>query len=107
MVSKTRVRVQALASCRFDGIYRTTRDRWGEQQADQYIIGLFEAFGGIETHGTLSWPIPAGFGVDGCYFRHGRYFVYWRRLANGGIGIVSILHERMHQIDCFREDAGG
>ena len=75
MVSKTRVRVQASASCRFDGIYRTTRDRWGEQQAGQYIIGLFEAFDGIETHRTLSRHIPAEFGVDACYFRHGRHFV--------------------------------
>jgi hypothetical protein len=27
-------------------------------------------------------------------------------LGNGDIGIVTILHERMHQIDRFREDFG-
>ena len=26
---------------------------------------------------------------------------YWRKLSNGDIGIVTILHERMHQIDRF------
>lgn len=30
--------------------------------------------------------------------------VYWRRLSNGDVGIVTILHERMHQMDRFRED---
>jgi len=104
---KTRVRVQASASCRLDEIYRFTRDRWGKPQADRYITGLFEAFDGIETRKTLSRPIPAEFGVDGYYFRHERHFVYWRYLAGGGIGIVTILHERMHQMDHFREDAGG
>ena len=37
-------------------------------------------------------------------FRYERHFVCWRRLPNDGIGIVTILHERMHQIDRFRED---
>jgi hypothetical protein len=29
--------------------------------------------------------------------------VYRKRLANGDIGIVTILHERMHQIERFRD----
>jgi len=28
-------------------------------------------------------------------------------LANGDIGIVTVLHERMHQIERFREDFRG
>ena len=106
MASKARVRVQASASCRLDEIYRYTRDRWGQRQADRYITGLFEAFDGIETRATLSKPVPAEFGVEGYFFRYERHVVYWRRLANGDIGIVTILHERMHQIDRFREDFG-
>jgi toxin ParE1/3/4 len=100
------VRVQQAASHRLDAIYRYTRDRWGEAQAERYVTGLFEAFDQIESHGVLSRPIPAAFGVDGYVFRYERHFVYWRRLANGDIGIVTILHERMHQIDRFREDLG-
>lgn len=102
---KARVRVQASASCRLDEIYRYTRDRWGKRQADRYITGLFQAFDGIETRKTLSRPIPAEFGVDGYYFRHERHFVYWRCLAGGDIGTVTILHERMHQMERFRDDA--
>lgn len=100
------VRVQEAASHRLDEIYCYTRDRWGAEQADGYITGLFAAFHKIETHGVMSRPVPAGLGVEGYVFRYERHFVYWRRLGNGDIGIVTILHERMHQIDRFREDFG-
>lgn len=100
------VRVQRAASLRIDDIYRYTRDRWDREQADRYITGLFDAFGTIESHGVASKPVPAEFGVDGYVFRYEKHLVYWRRLGNGDIGIVMILHERMHQIGRFREDFG-
>ncbi len=100
------VRVQEAASHRLDAIYRYTSDRWGAEQADRYITGLFAAFEKIETHEVMSRPVPAEFGVEGYVFRYERHFVYWRRLGNGDIGIVTILHERMHQIARFREDFG-
>ena len=100
-------RVQESASWRLDEIYRYTRDRWGEARARSYITGLFEAFERIELHGVASRPIPAEVGVEGFYFRYERHFAYWRRLSDGDIGIVTILHERMHQIARFREDFSG
>jgi plasmid stabilization system protein ParE len=100
----TRIRIQEAASHRLDEIYHYTHNHWGEQQAGRYITGLFDAFEGIETRKTPSRPIPAEFGVEGFFFRHERHFVYWRRLSNGDIGIVTILHERMHQMDRFKED---
>ncbi|WP_368854808.1 type II toxin-antitoxin system RelE/ParE family toxin [Methylosinus sp. Ce-a6] len=66
-------------------MYRYTRDRWGNEQADRYIRGLFDAFDKIETHGEMSRPVPAEFGVDGFFFRYARHVVYWRRLSNGDI----------------------
>lgn len=102
----TAIRVQEAASRRLDEIYRYTHDAFGAAQAERYIEGLFVAFEGIESHAVLSRPVPAEFGVDGFLFRYERHVVYWRRLANGDIGIVTILHERMHQIDRFREDFG-
>ncbi|MFM0034527.1 type II toxin-antitoxin system RelE/ParE family toxin [Paraburkholderia strydomiana] len=101
---KAQVRIQDAASFRIDEIYRYTRDRWGTQQADRYISGLFGAFDGIASHQTPSRPVPAELGVQGYFFRYERHFVYWRLLSNGDIGIVTILHERMHQIDRFHED---
>lgn len=98
------IRIQEAASLRLDDIYRYTRDRWGEVQADRYITGMFEAFERIEAHGVASKPIPAEFGIEGFFFRYEHRFVYWRRLSDGDIGIVAILHARMHQIDKFGEE---
>ena len=101
------IRIQEAASWRLDEIYRYTRQHWGTEQADRYITGLFEAFNGIESRKMTSRPIPAAFGVEGYFFRYERHFVYWRRLPNGDIGIVTILHERMHQIGRFRDEFFG
>ncbi|PWC11014.1 type II toxin-antitoxin system RelE/ParE family toxin [Brenneria corticis] len=100
------VRIQETASYRLDEIYRYTRERWGAEQADNYITGMFQAFTRIEPHEVISRPIPAEFGVEGFFFLYEQHIVYWRRLSNGDIGIVTVLHERMHQIDRFRENFG-
>ncbi|MCD8503847.1 MAG: type II toxin-antitoxin system RelE/ParE family toxin [Burkholderiaceae bacterium] len=100
------VRVQAAASLRIDEIYQYTQHQWGKRQADKYIKGLFAAFDRIASRGVLSKPVPAEFGVSGFFFRYERHIVYWRYLSGGDIGIVSILHERMHQIDRFADDFG-
>jgi len=98
------IRVQEAASVRLDEIYRYTSDRWGEAQAESYITGLFAAFEQIETRGVVSRPVPAEFGVEGYFFRYERHFVYWRRLGDGDIGIVTILHERIHQIARLKDE---
>ena len=102
----TPVRVQGSAALRIDEIYRFSRDRWGEAQADAYVRGLFEAFERIAAGGAASRPIPAEFEVDGFVFRYRKHFVYWKRLANGDMGIVIVLHERMHQTGRFLEEFG-
>jgi plasmid stabilization system protein ParE len=99
-------RIQEAASHRLDEIYRYSRERWGEKQADRYITGLFAAFAKIESRGVVSKPVPAEFTVSGFFFRYEHHVGYWRRLSNGDIGIVTILHERMHQIGRFQEDFG-
>lgn len=101
------MRVQQAASWRLDEIYRHTRQRWGAAQAERYLGGLFEAFERIAAHGVVSRPVPAEFGVQGYFFRYGRHVVYWRYLSDGDIGIVTVLHERMHQIERLREDFFG
>ena len=102
----TVVRVQGSAALRIDEIYRYSRERWGEARADAYITGLFDALERIAAGGVASRPVPAQFGVKGFLFRYRKHFVYWKWLSNGDIGIVTVLHERMHQIERFREDYG-
>jgi toxin ParE1/3/4 len=94
------------AGRRLDEIYRYTRDQWGEAQAVRYVTGLFDSFDQIESHAILSRPVPAEYGIDGFFFRYEQHFVYWRRLSAGNIGVVTILHARMHQIGRLREDFG-
>jgi plasmid stabilization system protein ParE len=100
------VLVLEAASVRLDEIYRYTRDTWGEDQAEAYINGLFQAFDAIETRRVVSRPVPAEFGVDGFFFRYQSHFVYWRRLSSGDIGIVTILHKRMHRIARLKDEFG-
>ena len=100
----TAVRVQGSAALRIEEIYRYSLERWEEAQADAYIAGLFNAFERIAEGGVMSRPVPAEFGVDGYFFRYGKHFVYWKWLTNGDVGIVTVLHERMHQFGRFLED---
>ena len=99
----TRFRVQEAASRRIDEIYRYTRKRWGTEQADSYVTGLFEVFARIASGDALSRAVPAELGVDGHFIRYERHYIYWKTLRNGDIGIVTVLHERMHQAGRLHE----
>ena len=98
------IKLQPSALGRLDEIYLYTRDMWGAEQAKAYSDGLFALMDGLETGATPSRAIPVEVGVQGFYFRYRRHIVYWQRLSNGDIGIVSVLHERMHQADRLRDD---
>lgn len=41
------------------------------------------------------------------FLRYQQHFVYWRRLPGRGIGMVTVLHERMHQIGRLQGDFFG
>ncbi|BET25454.1 hypothetical protein RGQ30_09550 [Limnobacter thiooxidans] len=55
----------------------------------------------------VSIQVPAEYGVKGFFFPYERHFVCWQRLSNNDIGIVTILHERMHQIARFQDNFFG
>ena len=98
--------VSTIARQRLDEIYSYTRERWGDEQAEAYIRDLFAYFGRIAAREVLWRSVPVEFGVEGFYGRCGHHYVYWRNLKAGQVGIVTILHGRMHQLDRFREDFG-
>jgi toxin ParE1/3/4 len=97
-------RVQRGAGHRIDEIYAYTRDQWGEAQADDYISGLFAQFAAIAARAFPWRAVPAEFGVSGFVCRYERHFIYWKLLGDGIVGIVTVLHERMHQLDRFKGD---
>jgi toxin ParE1/3/4 len=98
--------VQRIAGDRLDEIYVYTRDQWGEAQAERYINGMFARFEAIAAQEFPWRAIPAEFGVSGFIGKYERHYIYWKTLADGTVGIVTILHERMHQMDRFKEDLG-
>lgn len=97
-------RVSRAAGQRLDEIFVYTRDTWGDEQAERYVRGLFATFEDIAARRATWRQIPAEFGIDGYFCRYERHVVYWRVLEDGAVGIATVLHERMHQLDRFRED---
>ena len=100
----TGFRIQHRAAAQLDEIYCYTRAQWGQVQAEQYLRALFASFKRAAQGGVPSRPVPAEFGVDGYFYRCRKHFVYWKWLESGEIGIVAVLHERMHQIERFQQD---
>ncbi|HEY3812957.1 MAG TPA: type II toxin-antitoxin system RelE/ParE family toxin [Caulobacteraceae bacterium] len=99
----TGFRIQDRAGHRLDEIYRYTCDTWSEAQADTHIHGLFDRFEAIAARRFPWRAIPAEFGVDGYICRYEKHFIYWKVLEDGAVGIVTILHERMHRIERLKE----
>lgn len=94
--------IEPAADLRLDEIYDYTADQWGEDQADRYIQALFERFAAIAARRVAWRKLPADFGVNAYFARTEHHIVYWRERADGAIGIVAILHERMHQLEQLR-----
>lgn len=95
------------ADQQLDGIYEYTAMHWGEDQADRYIELLFQYFADVSAKNVIWRPVPAEFGVEGYLGKCEHHFVYWRVLRKGAIGIVAVLHERMHQIEQIRDLING
>lgn len=100
----TAYRVLEAAGRRLDDIYLYTLEQWGQDQAKDYIVRIFAKFEDIAARRTAWRAIPAELGVDGYYCRYEHHYIYWRILSDGVVGIATILHERMHQADRFRDD---
>jgi toxin ParE1/3/4 len=100
----SRFRIQRVAGDRLDEIYVDTREQWSDAQAELYLKGMFARFEAIAAREFPWRAIPAEFGVSGFLCKYERHFIYWKMLADGTVGIVTILHERMHQIDRFKDD---
>lgn len=90
-----RIRYLPAALRAIEDISSYTQDKWGAEQADEYVSGLFSACERVTE--LPHRPIPEDFEVTGfvSIFRHHR--IYWRVPEADQIIVVCILHERMHQ----------
>ena len=96
--------VQKSAAERLKEIFAYTQQQWGDDQAHRYIDGMFDRFEQICKREVLWRPIPGELKVNGYYTVYGKHYIYWKVLNSGQVGIVTVLHERMHQLDRFRDD---
>lgn len=90
--------IEPSANHHLDEIYDYTANQWGDDQADNYISGLFDYLDKVASKSVPWRAVPAEFGVSGYFGKYEHHFVYWRLLGSGDIGVAAILHERMHQI---------
>jgi len=98
------LRILPRAAHRIDDIYLSTAERWGADQADRYVRGLYARLHEIAAHAFPWRSVPAEFGIEGYVCRYESHMIYWRALANGDVGIVTVLHGHMHQIARLRDD---
>ena len=99
-----RLRILPCAAHRIDDIYLHSAETWGADQADRYVRGLYARLDAIAARDFPWRSVPAAFGLDGYACRYESHMIYWRVLGGGDIGIVTILHRRMHQIARLRDD---
>ncbi len=100
-----RIKILPPAESRLLAIWRYTRKRWDEEQADSYVAGLVAAIEEVAAR-PASWKSvrdPALRGVWFFRFRH--HFIFFRQLPSGCLGVISILHESMDIPRRLKEDA--
>ena len=98
--------VESAALRRLDEITDYTHRTWGEEQAVDYVDGLFAEFAAIAGRSVPWRSSPAELGVSGFRHRYRSHFIYWRVSSNGEIAIMTILHQRMQQALHLDEVAG-
>lgn len=84
-----------------DRIWRDTVERWGESQAETYILGLHRHLQKLSVTPAL-WralprplTVPDDLDLDIWFSRYEHHHIFFRKLSGGRIGIISLLHERM------------
>jgi plasmid stabilization system protein ParE len=92
------------AAYRIKDLYHFGREQWGNARSQAYVAGLLETFERIARGEAQSRPIPAEFDATGYVTRYRSHLIYWLNLDPDTIGIVAVLHERMHQTRRFHDD---
>ncbi len=95
------------ADSQLDAIWCYTDETWGEKQADAYIRGLYKHIEKLCSKQEVWRSLPfTSTAISqkiycSCYKKHILFFIV---LSSGGIGIISILHERMDLLQRLQED---
>jgi plasmid stabilization system protein ParE len=88
-------RIYPSAKERILEIWEYTEEKWGEEQADRYITGLFAELDEISS-ARFRWKPVREQGFESVYVaRYRHHFIFFRELTGGVLGVISILHEVM------------
>lgn len=92
------VEVFPAARERLIAIWQYTAETWGDEQADQYVGDLVAHARALASRKPFWRPVKEhGFrGVFCSRFRH--HHLFFREFTDGGIGVLSILHESMEPL---------
>jgi plasmid stabilization system protein ParE len=76
-------------------IWKYTNEQWGEEQANAYVHGLHSTVQKLADNRMIWRPVTHP-GVQGVYFaRYEHHYLFFRELSDGGLGVISVLHENM------------
>ena len=106
------VQYSPLALAQLDSIWDYGFQRFGVNQADKYIDGLFDAVDEISNTGKYKGIKPRIFPLDMItditpeiihFTRYENEVIYLKTLEHGGIGVISILGVRMDTPNRLKE----
>ena len=84
-----------------DDIWAYTFKRWGESQAEKYIIGLHDHLQALVEKKKIwtllpnSLVIPPDLDCHAYFSKYEYHYVFFKELLKKRIGVMSILHESM------------
>lgn len=93
-----------------DKIYEDSFKAWGEAQADAYVLGMGEYLNTLAETPALwrrlpsAQVLPKGAKSEAFIARYEKHMVFFRKQADGRIGVISIRHVYMDLPDHFGRD---
>ena len=90
-----------------DKIWQYTVEKWSIEQADKYILGLhehFEKLANKEKPWRKLLSTKLSLSKEAYFSRYKKHFVFFTKLPNNAIGVISILHETMDIPTRLRKD---
>ncbi len=113
MSHKGNYRFSPLAEVQLDALWDYGYRRFGEQQADNYLDGLFSAIADVATTGHYLGLRPSLVPPDIIsditslpihYVRYEQEYIYLRTLSDKALGVICILGDRMDTPNRLREN---
>lgn len=106
----TRYLFHPIADAEQDEIFRFTRDRWGQRQAETYIRELHAHLELLAASRGLWRALPNRMGIlihsDVTLYvsRHQRHYIFFRELPSGSMGILRLVDVRRDMPKKLRAD---